>query len=677
MTANDPTGTSIVETSSSSSSSSHNDSSSTPPSSTATTISSTMRPNPEVPTLAKSLPKSSNEIQAGPELDKYVESLAAQWQACIGELTALEQAAEAAARPIRGLHALVKVQQRALDKVMQKQDAETGTISPAQFMGIRSCCWEDKWAVVKKCKGLVAINKDFPRSPRMAVPKGSGWLAFKDRPFQEKVVSVDAVVNSGATWIKFISISARTLEYQVMAEGWESDEYSDAEDSGNEKKDNADAGLGHTEFADTISKIILAARWNHCHHLHLVLPGLYEGKSDVVDRVLNYVRDKIGGTDVKVDASCAGSPFLVDAPPPLETAIPALIDERDPLVAPEDCNRITETVNLDPSALVALVTDLHHGTVPLQPAAQREIITKSVLDHETDNNELVSRQDILASVLYPALRGRKLVCTKFAAHYFRKLIDAISTHSEETRGSFILPNLDSPPLSEAELRAKLQEWSTILVPDDLHLPVEIVDDIDLPDVEPLIASGKLPPMARGVARDLSRLNRSVYLYGWAHRITTITGHRGIERQVRLSLASHWTREPHASLKGTYPDELPPDIWHRHLGGYLIHRDKPKDWREMIPEGDEVPEEVKRWTNPWTTWGRGISTYGLPDTKTWEGIGHEEKKTYGRKMCRRELKDGGSGEGNDGELSLRNANGKLRVPEPVEDVVDEEGEEEQS
>ncbi|KAK4223656.1 hypothetical protein QBC38DRAFT_487281 [Podospora fimiseda] len=594
-------------------------------------------------------------LKEGPELNSRIEFLVGQWQECIKELQRLEQAADDASRPVRGLHAMLKVQQRALDKVLQKQDASSpATISPAQYMGIRSCCWDDKWTVIKKCRGLIAINKDFPRSPRMPVPRASGWLAFKDQPFQEKTVSVDAVVNSGATWIKFLSISPKTLEYQVMAEGYESEPEEDGSDEGNRD------GLRQTEFADTVSKIILAARWNHCRHLHLILPGLQEGKSEVVDRVLSYLRDKIGGQDVKVDVTCAGSPFLVDPPPPVDTAISALIQDRDVLVA-DDCGRLTETVNLDPSAIVALVTDLHHGIVPLQPVAQQEIITKSVLDHETDNNELVSRQDILATVLYPALRGRKLVCTKFAAHYFRKLIDAISTHSEEMRASLILPPSESTEtLSETEIREKLQQWSTVPVPADLHLPIHIVEDIDLNDVEPLIASGKLPPMALGVARDLSRLNRSVYLYGWANRLTTITGHRGIERQVRLSIASNWTRDTDASLKGTYPDELPPDIWHRHLGGYLIHRDKPKDWRDMIP-GGEIPKEVIRWTNPWTTWGRGISTYGLPDTKTWEGVGHADKKSFGRKMTGREEKGG----------RLRNGNGKLLVREV------EEEEEEQS
>ncbi|KAK4135259.1 hypothetical protein BT67DRAFT_461621 [Trichocladium antarcticum] len=568
-------------------------------------------------------------------LDDCIATLIAQWQICIEQLQRLQDAAEGARRPVRGLNSLLKVQQRALDKVTLKQRAASApAISQAQYFGIKSCCWDDRWAVIKKCRGLVAINKDFPRSPRMPAAPDAGWLAYKDQPFQERPVAVDAVVDSGATWIKFISISPKTLEYQVMAEGWASESESEDEDDDGHA---GDKGLGHTEFADAINKIVLAARWNHCHRLHLILPGLREGTSEVVDRMLQYIRRKIGGDDVAVQVSCAGSPFLHDAPPLLDDALTALTQDRDPLVA-DDCGRLTETVNLDPSALVALITDLHHGPVTLQPESQQRIIAKSILDHETENNhELVPRQDILATVLYPALRGRKLVCTESAAAYFRRLVDAIATHSEETRAALILPPAappDSSPPTQAPGPA-LQQWSTIPVPADLHLPVRIVPDITSADVDALIAAGTLPRMARGIAADLSPLNRAVYCYGWARRLSTVTGHRGIERQVRLAVARHWTRDETALP--------PPDVWHRHLGGYLIHRDKPKDWRGMVPAGAEVPWEVVRWTRPWTTWGRGISTYGLPDTKTWEGVGHGEKQGYGRREERKLTGGSGGGE----------------------------------
>ncbi|KAK3681579.1 hypothetical protein B0T22DRAFT_298655 [Podospora appendiculata] len=610
------------------------------------------------------------------------DSLFAQWKDCIQELRQLQRAADSSPKPIRALANLIKVQQRALDKVIQKTqqplEPKVNPIAPAQYFGVRSCCFADKWAVIKKCRGLVAIDKWFPRSPRLPVPARAGWLAFKDRPFQENQVNVDAVVDCGATWLKFISISPKSLAFQVVTEGWESDGDGDDEDRG------AGDGLGNTEFAESIKKIVLAARWNHCHHIHLALSSLQEGVSDEIDRMVAYVRERIGGPEVSITVSCAGSPFLTDKPPPLDEALSALIDDRDKLVS-EDCSRLTQTVNLDPSVLVSLVTDLHHGPIAQQPLPLQQIITNSILHHETENNELVSRQDILANVLYPALRGRKLVCTRFAAKYFQRVIESISTHSEEIRARMILPpgafseavDTEHVPKEQADaaangegpddensLRKKFQEWSNVPVPEDLHLPVEIVDDVDLGDVERLILEQRLPPMALGVTQDLSLLNRSVYLHGWANKITTISGHRGIERQVTMSVATHWTRA--TDDKPDAPNDYPPDIWHRHIGGYLIHRDKPKNWPSFLPlveagqdENSNVPAEMMRWTRAWTTWGRGISTYGLPDTKTWDGVGHDDKQSFGRRMTARESRDekeyavrskvcGGEDLGDDGE-----------------------------
>ncbi|KAK1782669.1 hypothetical protein QBC45DRAFT_402220 [Copromyces sp. CBS 386.78] len=676
----------------------------------------------------KSYHEHRGEPLEGAALQECIEALIQEWTTCVDELSQLHTKAESASKPIRGLYTLLKVQQRTLDKLKAKKASQPSPPSPpstasnedgddtkepkplftpAQYFGMRSCCWDDRWSVIKKCRGLVAVNKEFARSPKKPVPSGHGWLSHKDKPLLERPIAVDAVIDSGATWLKFVSISPKTLAYQIAVDGWESDEeeeeddtaYSDNEDQHNGNgngiagRNGVSEALGNTEFAESIKKVILAARWNHCHHIHLLLPGLRDGESEPVDRMLQYIRERIGGDHVSVTVSCADSPLLADAPPSLDTALSALVDERDPLVS-DDCGPITPTANLDPSVLVSLVTDLHHGLVDLLPKFQQKVIARSVSDHTTDSNELVPREEILAKVLYPALRGKKLVTTRLAARYFRQLIASISTHSEEVRASFILPP-DAPPallspqdsseplptasLTAEQRRAEMQRWSAVPVPDDLHLPVEIVDDIELEQVSPLIEQGKLPPMALGVANDLSRLNRSVYLYGWVNRLTTITGHRGIERQIRLSLATHWTAPAEDDYRQSKinknNNEIPPDIWHRHLGGYLIHRDKPRDWKALIAEDDEctkdkdgkiqVPWQVSRWTNPWTTWGRGISTYGLPDTKTWEGVGHADKQSFGRKLQTREER----GQRNPGSKDVEDGEGE-------EEDMDEE-EEEQS
>lgn len=549
------------------------------------------------------------------EHDGAVKSLITQWHACIDELRQLQEATPASS-PIHGLANLLKTQQHTLDKMLHRR--ATDKLSRDNYTAFKSVCWYDRWALIKKCHDLIYVdNVSFPRSPRAPVTPGTGWIRYKNGHFQERPVVIDAVVDSGATWLKFMSISTRTLEFQVLSDGTDSDD----EETG--------ISSSHSIFVETIIKIVNAARWNHCPHVHLVLPRLMEGESEVVDRVLRAVRNMTDGQAVKITVSCANSKFMASQVPELSAAIPALVEGRELFVA-EDCRRLTPVLNLDPSALTSLVSDLHHGPIPLQPRAQQDLLvyTQSALHNDNDAEEtgLVPRNEILAKVLLPALRGRKLVCTKFAARYFRKLIGAISTSSEEFRASLILPPEGSARTHD-ELVAELQKCSNVAIPHDLLLPIEIVDDITADNVEWLVSSEKLPPMALEVARDLSPLNRSIYLYGWANRVTTVTGHRGINRQVQLSVATHWRAGQ---------DDRPPDIWHRLLSGSLFLREKPKNWRDLIGVADreEVPPELVRWTLPWTTWGRGIDANGVPDTKTWPGVGHEEMLGYGRKTERR-------------------------------------------
>ncbi|KAK0738718.1 hypothetical protein B0T18DRAFT_422651 [Schizothecium vesticola] len=549
-------------------------------------------------------------------LDGAVKSLITQWHVCIDELRQLQEATPASS-PIHGLSNLLKAQQQTLDKMRQRRAA--GKLSHDNYAAFKSVCWYDRWALIKKCHDLIYFdNVSFPRSPRAPVIPGVGWIRYKNGPFQERPVVIDAVVDSGATWLKFMSISTRTLEFQVLSDDTESD-------------DEATGALsGHSIFVEAITKIVNAAQWNHCPHVHLVLPRLMEGESDVVDKVLSAVRNMTDGQVVKITISCANSKFMTSNVPELSVAIPALVGGRELFVG-EDCRRLTPVVNLDPTVLTSLVSDLHHGPIPLQPQAQQELIvyTQSALHNDDvfEESGQVPRNEILAKVLLPALRGRKLVCTKFAAKYFRQLIATISTSSEEFRASLILPS-EGAETPHDELVAELQKWSNVTIPHDLLLPIEIVDDITVENVERLVSSKNLPPMALEVARDLSPLNRSIYLYGWANRMTTVTGHRGIHRQVQLSVARHWKPGP---------DDRPPDVWHRLLSGSLFLREKPTDWRDLIPgmvAGGEVPPELMRWTLPWTTWGRGIDANGVPDTKTWPGVGHEEMLGYGRKTERR-------------------------------------------
>ncbi|KAK1828763.1 hypothetical protein QBC39DRAFT_358267 [Podospora conica] len=613
---------------------------------------------PESPPSSSSTGDSDVDTDSDNDHEHEFDTLVCQWNVCIHELRRLQEATPASS-PIHGLSDLIKAQQQTLDRLLKRKAA--GKLSHEHYNGFKDFCWYDRWAVVKKCQELVSIeNISFPRNPRKPVAPGAGWIRYKDSPLHEKPVVIDAVVDNGATWLKFMSMSTRNLEFQLVvdmdAESDDDDEtvhvrsdstqtWSDAETiqlSSASTENDYDTTIdwsGHSVFVETIMKIVKAAEWNHCPHVHFVLPRLVEGESNIVDTLLSDLRKRDSGA-VKITISCANGKFLTSDAPGPSAAIPVLVDRLEPFVR-EDCRRLTLVVNLDPSVLASLVSDLHHGPILLQPLAQQKLIiqTQSSLPNDVEETGQVPRNEILAKVLLPALRGRKLVCTESAAKYFRKVIEAISTSSEEVRASLILPPQGAGQVHDKfRLLTEFQKWSNVAIPHDLLLPIAIVDDVTLDEVQPLVSSNKLPPMASQVARDLSPLNRSIYLYGWANGVTTITGHRGIDRQVQLSVATHWTPDP--------KNKRPPDVWHRLLSGHLFLRDKPKNWQDLIScvvPGGEVPAELVRWTLPWTTWGRGIDANGVPDTKTWPGIGHEEMLEYGRKTERRK-RDGETAEG---------------------------------
>ncbi len=574
------------------------------------------------------------------------DTFVAQWRICISELEQLEIcAAESPSAHIHNLGVLVKSQRNSLDRFVRK-DAQTRDSAPGlpesqeleamRIFNSDMASWRAIWPVMKKFHGLLHVNKKFFRGPRHAVEPPLDWLELvKQRPREEPVL-FDAVVDCGKTWLKFIRTSHQAVLKQIHRARWElgyadGDVSSDDGEGGGEKDDgepDQEELLRSTDLFHHARAAVQAARWNHCRRLHFVLVNIETGSAEDIDALLGLIRG-LSDECLEVVVSCSNEPFVKDPPPPLDTAINNLLERNGEATIEDDYRLITPDIaNLDPSVLLSLASDVLHGPVPQQPEGQRIVVTKAI-EAQKDSLERKGKpwQYTLESILYPALRSRRLVCTKAAAAYFWEVVGAIGTASEETRAGLIVARPGHSAEAQADIRTEFQRWSNIPLPEDFQLPIEVVDDITLGDVDQLVRQGTLPPMAAKVARDVSPLNRSVHFYGWAHRMTTVTSHRGIPRQIELSIARHWTPSG---------DEYGPNICTRNFQGYLVHREKNVRWRDMIP--GEIPPEIRRWTNDWDTWGRGIGSYGLPDSKTWEGVGHPGIQRFGR-----------SGKNEDGEM----------------------------
>jgi hypothetical protein len=140
----------------------------------------------------------------------------------------------------------------------------------------------------------------------------------------------------------------------------------------------------------------------------------------------------------------------------------------------------------------------------------------------------------------PALAGgRELVCTREAAGRMREIAGLIGTDAEKARMGVLL---DEGP-SEEEKRAQLRALSRHEVPDDLRLPIRVCDPVGLED-------GRLPAVARQVAHQLTDINKSVFLFGWAEGITTITSNKTSAKIIQTTVEKHRTRD----------DEAGPDVY---------------------------------------------------------------------------------------------------------------------
>jgi hypothetical protein len=102
-----------------------------------------------------------------------------------------------------------------------------------------------------------------------------------------------------------------------------------------------------------------------------------------------------------------------------------------------------------------------------------------------------------------------------------------------------------------------QELSAYVVPLDWNIPIEVVES-DL-----AVMQKQLPLAAEQVAKLLSPINQSVFLYGWATGITTISSNRTVAKEIEGTIETHRLED----------DEAGPDIWLCPTARSLVGKEK--------------------------------------------------------------------------------------------------------
>lgn len=219
------------------------------------------------------------------------------------------------------------------------------------------------------------------------------------------------------------------------------------------------------------------------------------GRSKEVDEVIQIIRT------LGISVNCAGD---IPSPPPIQECVDRMIFD--------STKHFSDVLNIDCTILLAMVSDISHAQV--EPADRFSTSIRRQLDLE-------SKEHLLPRIIWPAITGHTLVCTQEAASRMREIVDTIGTTGERARTAALF---DDDKKGHEGVISAFRDLSVHDIPSSWKLPMTIVEDVTADDP-------RLPPMVENVASQLTDINRSVFLYGWATRRTTLTSNRTVVRQI--------------------------------------------------------------------------------------------------------------------------------------------------
>ncbi|CAO2655459.1 Nn.00g105230.m01.CDS01 [Neocucurbitaria sp. VM-36] len=390
--------------------------------------------------------------------------------------------------------------------------------------------YEALWSAAKRFSGLQSFRKYFFWD-RHTAPAGKhttkGLSLAKGSQAKGKTAAlVDIVAEEGSEWIRVSTVSEKRLLFDLAKLGWMNDSDSDddmpdAQPSNWEDDDDDD----QVDVVKNARELARAARANPIRgrppNVHFVLTRIVAGKTQAIDTII----DKIRATGAVVQ--CAN-----DIPPsvPLDSVLPQLLVDRS--------RALSETLNIDCTILLALISDISHKPCPIldwYPGEVRAQINEEAEEH------------LLPIHLYPAIGAHPMVCTKEAADQMNLIVQTLATDTEKLRADLLLGQGDRQGQSAEQLIAAWAAISDHEVPEGFRLPIHVMPvDMDT------LTDG-LPTVAATVAAELGHLNKSIFVFGWAKSLTTLSANRGRARQIESIINEHGLKDgeagPHIWLCG--------------------------------------------------------------------------------------------------------------------------------
>lgn len=337
--------------------------------------------------------------------------------------------------------------------------------------------------------------------------------------------------------IKVSLLTPRRLLFEIAKAGWEdATGFSDDDDDNTDDDDDDDSllatdasitttatnanatptamaslAVASTSLSNVADNLLLAASQTRVQYLHptitFILPRLSPTTTTTPEVTVFLAMLQQKGITVRTTPSFLPAPSIEDilsalASPVARRAIP-----------------ITDSVNLDTTVLLALISDISHlAFAPSQshshPAIQRQL-------------DMEKTTPMVPCHLLPVLQHRALITSVSSRRRFAEIVGVIATDTERERARLLLiddsADADSkPPLTPAERAARMAELSMYDC-SALQLPVVTVPDHKLADTD--------PPGFRQVADKLSPVNRAAFLTGWVRGLTTVTSNRAVAKLI--------------------------------------------------------------------------------------------------------------------------------------------------
>ncbi|RDL39708.1 Uncharacterized protein BP5553_04048 [Venustampulla echinocandica] len=374
------------------------------------------------------------------------------------------------------------------------------------------------WNTAKSCTGIIALSRRFYWTPGQKTPNINGKISKPGAKHRTCSALVDIVCQDGLEWVKVSSNTEKRIIWDLAKAGWVGVESSGEESEGD--SDDPDEAEGLLKQVEALVKASRATRVRYRHpKVRLVLPRISSSpQTKEVAKVLQKIRN-LGVTVQTSEEWPIG--------PPVATVLDSLIADR--------FETFTSVLNVDCTILLAFASDLSHGRV----------------EPEDWHNQMISRQremeaeeQLLPDSLWPACGSRKLVCTREAAVRMQEIVEVIGTTTEKKRVELLIDLSGDSQLTLEERLEEFQKLSDYEIPKTWLLPIEIVD-VDIP-----VLIADLPPIAGKLADSLSTINKSVFLYGWASKTTTISSNRSVAKEVETTVEENRSSE----------EEIGPDIW---------------------------------------------------------------------------------------------------------------------